>query len=74
MKRVINMKISETQYNHLKELSEHFGFTMTGYVQHLILNEYNKISQAGMLEKVQSLFNQVQNIEPNLLNQLGEKV
>lgn len=76
-KRVINMKLTEKQHTQLRLLSEHYGFTMTGLVQHLILNEYSKVTQAGMLDTIQNLFKEVKDFNPEalkLMNQLGEKV
>jgi len=75
-KKVINMKLTTKQHNQLRILSEHYGFTMTGLVQHLILNEFNKITQAGMLDTIQNLFKEAKDM-PELLknmNQLGENI
>lgn len=77
MRKVLQVKMTEKQHSQLKELSEHFGFTMTGYIHHLVLNEYSKLNQLNQIPVIQKLFNEAKELKPetlSMLNQIGEKV
>jgi hypothetical protein len=76
MKKILNLKMTEKQHSQLKELSEHYGFTMTGYLHHLVLNEYNRLNQLNQLPVIQKMFKEAKELKPEQLSlfQLGEKV
>lgn len=76
MKKILQLKLTEKQHAQLKEVAEYYGFTMTGYISHLVLNEYNKISQLNQIPVIQDLFQKAKDLTPEQLSiyQLGEKV
>lgn len=76
----MNLKLSKTQHQMLKELSDKQGFTMTGYIGHLIVKTYEQHNQhktmLRMMEESKhnlSLMAENPELVKSLINQFGLK-
>lgn len=76
----VNLKLSKTQHQMLKELADKQGFTMTGLIQHMIVKTYESQNQyqnlKSMMSEIQPILSMIQD-KPDILNlinnQLGSK-